>query len=173
MAYFTNVDLGVGDTTPDGRLDVQAGAAGTVALIAQGAASQTADLLQAQTSTGTVLARIKADGDLEVKDTLIAGVLTVNGHIVTGNTSGSTTIAAGAGACTTPTVSVAGNDTAGTITVTTGTGCTGPGVLGTVTFASGYASAPRVVVGADNANAAGLAAYTGSRTTSTFTLDRS
>lgn len=74
----------------------------------------------------------------------VSGNVTINGHIISGGTT--PTIAGGAAACTTPTVSVAGTDTAGTITVTTGTGCASGGTLATLTFATAFASAPRGVV---------------------------
>jgi hypothetical protein len=97
--------------------------------------------------------------------------VTVNGHIISGNSSGSTVIAANAAACTTPSVSVSGNDTAGTITVTTGTGCASAGILATITFANAYGSAPRVVMTPTTADSAGLTYYNGSTTTTGFTLD--
>lgn len=150
---------------------VNTNAATNKGLVVQGFAAQSGDLFQAQDSTGTVLASIDFAGNLTVKNATFNGTLSVNGHIITGNTSGTTTIAAGAAACTTPTVSISGNDTAGTITITTGTGCASTGILGTITFAAAYGAAPRVVVSADNANASALATYTANRTTTTFTLD--
>jgi len=159
-------------TTPDGtgKIAVSTGGANNKGIIIQAVAGQNVDLLQAQDSTGAVLASIDKVGNLTVKNATINGTLTVNGHIITANASGTTTIAAGAAACTTPTVSVAGNDTAGTITITTGTGCAATGVLGTVTFATAYGVAPRVVISADNADATNLKYYTSGRTTASFDL---
>jgi len=159
-------------TTADGtgRIAVSTGGVNNKGIIIQAVAGQNVDLLQAQDSSGAVLASIDKVGNLTVKNATINGTLTVNGHIITANASGTTTIAAGAAACTTPTVSIAGNDTAGTITVTTGTGCAATGVLGTVTFANAYAVAPRVVISADNANATNLKYYTSGRTTTSFNL---
>lgn len=97
------------------------------------------------------------------------GTLTVNHHVITGNASGSTTIAAGAGAGTGPTVSITGNDTSGTITVTTGTS-PAAGVLATVTFASAYGSAPGVILEPTGGNGATLQHYT-TTTTTTFSLN--
>ena len=95
----------------------------------------------------------------------MSGNLTVNGHIITG---GSTpTITAGTAACTTPTVSVSGTDTAGLITITTGTGCAASGKMATVNFAS----APRVVLTAAESNAAGKSYYIDSATISTTGFD--
>lgn len=118
------------------------------------------------------MASIDKVGNLTVKNATINGTLTVNGHIITANASGTTTIAAGAAACTTPTVSVAGNDTAGTITITTGTGCAAAGIMGTVTFSSAYATSPRISLTPGNANASGLQYYRGV-SANTFTLETS
>lgn len=75
---------------------------------------------------------------------------------------------AGAGAGTGATVTVAGNDTAGIITITTGT-TPAAGLLATLTWASSYPAAPRIVVTPTNAAAAGLPVFTGSSTsTGTF-----
>ncbi len=72
--------------------------------------------------------------------------LTVGGHIIGANTSGSTTVAANTAVCGTGcTVTISGNDTSGLITVNTGTGVTA-GTLATVTFASDYGAAPRVIL---------------------------
>ncbi len=99
--------------------------------------------------------------------------LTVGGHIISTNTSGSTTIAAGAATSCgggSPSASISGTDTAGVITITTGTTCSA-GVLGTVTFAGAYGAAPIVTLTPANNNATGLQYYTNSSNTTTFTLD--
>ncbi len=153
-----------------GAFNVNTDAANVVGQVIKGFTSQSADLLQAQDSSGAVLAKISASGDLTVKNATFNGTLTVNGHVITGNTSGSTTVAAGTAACTTPTVNISGNDTSGTITVTTGTGCSGTGVLATVTFANAYGSAPKVILTPADANGSNLKYYRGSSTT-TFTLN--
>ena len=96
--------------------------------------------------------------------------LAVTQHIITsGSTPG---IAAGAAACTTPTVSVSGNDTSGTITVTTGTGCAASGPLATLTFANVFGAAPRVILTPGSSAALSLGAYVDNATVSTanFTL---
>ncbi len=137
-------------------------------LVVQGYTSQTADLIQAQSSLGAVLFKIDNSGNLAAKSATFTGTLTMNGHIITGNSIGSTTIAAGANAGTGATATISGNDTSGTITVTTGTG-PAAGTLATITFAGTYGSAPRVVLTPTGANGATLQYYVGS-TTTTFTL---
>ena len=82
----------------------------------------------------------------------IAGNIKVR-HIV-GKTS-SPTIAAGAGAGTSPTVSISkANDISGVITITSGTLPTAASVLATITFNIAYGSAPKVLlVGVDSITA--------------------
>ena len=119
---------------------------------------------QVQDSLGNALLTADtADGYVSVT------TLVVTGHIVTGGAAPS--IAAGAAACTTPTVSVAGTDTSGTITVTTGTGCAAAGKLATVTFATAFAAAPHVVITPGSAAAAGLSAYVDSSTIAAASFD--
>lgn len=83
--------------------------------------------------------------------------LTVAGHIITGGAA--PTIAANTAACTSPTISVSGTDTAGTVTVTTGTGCASGGQIATVTFATAFGAAPKIVLTPASAAAASLNAY--------------
>jgi hypothetical protein len=103
---------------------------------------------------------INIDGTLSVN-----GNITIDGHLVTGGSAPS--IAAGAAACTSPTVNVSGDDTSGTITVTTGSGCSSGGDLATVTFASTFAAAPHVTIAPGSANASNLNAYVNNSTVST------
>lgn len=84
-------------------------------------------------------------------------------------------IAANAGAGSSPTISIVGSDSAGKITLTTGTAPSGTNAtICTVTFATAFSAAPYVSFSPANANAAGLAAaltmiYANSGTT-TFTM---
>lgn len=99
---------------------------------------------------------------ITVSSLIVSTTLTVNGHIVTTGTN--PTIAAGAAACTSPTVSVTGTDTSGKLTITTGTGCSASGQLATITFADAYATAPQIVLSATNAAGAQLPVYNTSST---------
>lgn len=54
-------------------------------------------------------------------------------------------IAAGTGAGTSPTVSLAGNDVSGVITITTGTSPSASATVATITFANAFAAAPKSV----------------------------
>ncbi len=80
--------------------------------------------------------------------------LAITGHIISGGSAPS--IAANTGAGTSPTISISGTDTAGTITLTTGSSpATSADVL-TVTFAAAFSAAPQVVFSPANGNAATL-----------------
>ncbi len=160
----------VGGIAIQGGETINTAVASNVGLIVKGYTSQIADLMQGQDSLGNVLFKVDSSGNLTVKSATFTGTLTMNGHIITGNSSGTTTIAAGANAGTGATASIVGNDTSGTIIVTTGTG-PAVGVLATVTFANAYGAAPDVVIAPKtNGNGATLQYYTVPGTT-TFTLN--
>ncbi len=168
-------------TTADAAAQLAVSTDGTAnkGVVVQGVASQSADLFQAQDSTGAVVASISAVGDLTVETATINGTLTfngnatINGHVISGNTSGSTTAATGAAAdCSASGLAnISGNDTAGTITITTSTGACAAGTLATITFANAYGNAPEVVITPKDANGASLQYYNGSATTAAFTID--
>ncbi len=96
--------------------------------------------------------------------------LTVQGHIITANSSGNTTAAPNAAACTGATVTIDGDDTSGTITIVTGSGCAATGNLATVSFASAFGAAPHVTLTADNDKAGTLRFYVTSRTANGFAI---
>lgn len=100
----------------------------------------------------------------------LIGALTVQ-KIIGG--SSAPTIAAGTGAGTSPTIAIAGKDTAGQITITTGSSPTAGATIVTVTFNVAYAAAPYIALTPANANASALALtsrpFPGS-TTTTFVL---
>ena len=74
------------------------------------------------------------------------------------------TVAAGTAAGTSPTVSVAGTDEFGVVTVTLGSSPT-TGTLATVTFAEAYASAPICIAVTQNDTTAALQLYANATTT--------
>jgi hypothetical protein len=94
---------------------------------------------------------------ISVQDLSVNGALNINGHLNIGgsNPSASPDQAAGSGAS----ASVAGNDTAGTVTVSTGV-VPGNGNLGgdlvKVTFHNTYPSVPTIVISADGRGSAQL-----------------
>lgn len=109
----------------------------------------------------------------QVQGEAFPAAMLATGHIIGGTSA--PTIAAGAGAGTSPTVSIAGNDISGEISVTTGTLPTVSAVVATITFNVAYTAAPYVVLQASNASTGLLAgaakSYVGSRSTTTFTVD--
>ena len=56
-------NVGIGNASPGARLQVDTGAAGTIGQVIKGAASQTADLLQVQDSSGNVNSSFNATGN--------------------------------------------------------------------------------------------------------------
>lgn len=126
-------------------------------------------------ATDTVLARASA-GTLQINSGTVAGS---TGSLKLGQLlggSGAPALAAGAGAGTTPTTSVIGNNTSGQISVTPGTSPAASAGVVTLTFANAYAypTAPFVQLCAANAAAAALTAgaqvYV-TATTTTFVLN--
>ncbi len=126
---------------------------------------------QVQNSNGVALLTADTTG---MK--IVVQALTINGHITTGNTTGTTTTTAAAplgntGTCTlSPANFSAGNDTAGTIVLTpNGTGIT-TGTQCTVTFASAFGAFPHVVISPADSNSAARNAYAAAASTTTFTI---
>ena len=140
-----------GATTLNGTL-----AATGPTLFKNTANSTTAFMIQ-DTSSNALFTADTTNAKVVIRSLDVAYNLTVAGHIITGGSA--PTIAANAAACTTPTVSVSGTDTAGTITVTTGTGCSVGGQMATVTFASAFGATPKIVLTPASSAAAGLNAY--------------
>lgn len=116
-----------------------------------------------------------------------AGVLQINAGSTAGSTgslklgqilggSGTPAIAGGTGAGTSPTVNVVGSNSAGQVTVTTGTTPTASGPVITITFANSFAypAAPYPILEPGNAAAAaltGTSAVFVTSTTTTFVIN--
>lgn len=143
--------VGINNSNPQYTLDV----AGS-ARIQTDMNSTTA--FQIQNASGTALLTADTTNmQITISALVISTTLTVGGHIVTSGTA--PTIAAGSAACTSPTVSVTGDDITGTITITTGTACSSAGQLATITFNSAYAVAPQVELTPVTSAASLLPAY--------------
>jgi hypothetical protein len=98
-------------------------------------------------------------GTLEVTGNAhIAGDLTVGGHFITAGTTPTAAVNA-AQAGSTATCDVAGNDTSGTITLTSLGSGQGAGLQGTVSFAKAFANAPRPVLTPTNGGSVSAGAY--------------
>lgn len=115
--------------------------------------ADTADLLQLRSEADVVLHRVDWRGRRRVV------------------TSGPVpTVAAGAGAGTSPTVAVSGDDTAGKVTITVGTSPpVGPTALAAVTFSGAFGNAPHVTLTAGDERAAIAGLYVTTSTTA-FTV---
>jgi hypothetical protein len=95
-------------------------------------------------------------------------VNTAKGHLVP--TGSAPTVAAQAAAGTSPSAAIAGRDTAGTITLTSGTGTPATGNQVILTFNQAFATAPIVVLTPGSAALAALHPYVAAATTTTFTV---
>lgn len=127
-------------TTPTGNLNIYASVSTT------------------GTPSYSLVGSFGSNGNWSIQGNLFANIFSSIGqinHLVGG--SGSLTQVAGTGAGTSPTITLTGNDLALKVAVTTGTSPTGSNaIVSTITFNSTFASAPRVILVAANAAAAGL-----------------
>ena len=101
-----------------------------------------ADLPATPSLTGLTASGAVSAGSLSIA----SGNFSVDshGHLITAGSTPS--FVAGAGAGTSPTISIVGNDVCGQINVTPGSGSTGSSTVATITFAAARAAAPRVVL---------------------------
>jgi len=100
----------------------------TTALIAKGVSSQSATLFDARNNSGTPLFSLDNHGrPIAAAD-------------------GTTTIAAGTGAGTSPTITITGNDVAGIVNLTTGSSPVTSGAIFSITFANAYGATPKAVL---------------------------
>jgi hypothetical protein len=114
----------------------------------------------------TVAGSVSVGGTLSVTGSAqFAGNITVGGHIITAG--GQPTSVAQAAAGGSASVAVDGTDTAGTITITTGSAPTS-GDLAKIIFSQVYGKAPRVVLSPSNGAASGLHFYRGATSATDF-----
>ncbi|MBI3624349.1 S-layer family protein, partial [Candidatus Saccharibacteria bacterium] len=131
----------VGQSTSNQTINIGTGITGSGNTLAihigdAGAAGSTTNITIGSAIAGTVTVKSAATFNK---------ALTVGGHIISTNNSGSTTIAANANCGTGCSVNIAGNDTAGLITINTGTSAAA-GTQASITFAAAYGVAPIVVI---------------------------
>ncbi|MDQ5885484.1 MAG: hypothetical protein QG645_649, partial [Patescibacteria group bacterium] len=91
-----------------------------------------------------------------VKDLTLTNNLTIGGHIITAGNTPTITPQAAAGQGATATIE--GNDTSGTITITTGTNTTTE-QLANISFANPYNKAPRIVFSPASRESTKVGAY--------------
>ena len=124
----------------------------------------TSSAFQVPDAAGVALFNVNsATGVLTVRELVATYDLTVGGDISFGrhvrSGGSSPTTVTGPAACSAPTVTVSGTDTAGIVTVVAGTGCATDGVITTVSFAEAFGSAPKVTLTPATAAAANLPVY--------------
>jgi hypothetical protein len=157
----TNSRVGISNSAPGNLLSIGAlttassgaqiavstGGTTNSGIVVQTVSSQSSGyVFQAQNSSGTLLAGIDYQGNLTVKAATINGNLTLDGHIITANTSGTTTATVNSNAGTSSTCAITGDDTGGVVTLTTGTASWASGAQCTITFANAYGVAPNPVI---------------------------
>jgi hypothetical protein len=125
-------------------------------------------------SSGKALSVADTHGQLVLYVDTINDRVVLQGHVKSGNATGTTTATIEKGAGSGASVSFEGtnnDDTAGTVMVTTGSG-TAVGNLATVTFGSpySYGIAPHVILSPNSSSAAIAKYYTTSVTPSGFTI---
>jgi len=124
--------------------------AGSVAqpsqLVVQGVSANTLDLQEWQSLAGSVVASVSNAGVITAAGATIGTNFSIDaaGRPLTAGTTPS--IAAGAGAGSSPTLSIHGNDLCGYIDLTPGSGTTGSSTVATITFAVARTAAPRAVM---------------------------
>jgi hypothetical protein len=120
--------------------------------------------LQIQDAQGNVLFNADtAHMTITVQNIVVAGTITVNGHVITaGNAPTSETLAAAgvdAQNNNDSVCSINGNDTNGTITLAAGSSNTKSGAQCIITFDIPFSAAPRPVLSANDQGSVGLGAY--------------
>ena len=124
-------------------------------------------------STLSVTGDATFSGNLTVQNISVQNI-TINGHIITAGDTPTASVDTAAGTAdplnsiAAPTVTIDGNDTAGTITITTGAN-TSSGTLANITFNTPYGKAPRVILNADNSAMTNLKYFKASTSTA-FTI---
>ena len=161
-------DLTVAGLTSTTSLNVADEA--TIAKATLGSLSVTGDTKLANlTVAGSIAAaQLSISGLAKIATLEVASDLSLGGHLITGGIT--PTLTAGAAACAEPTITVTGTDTAGTITIKTGTGCTGGGELTTLTFARTFGVTPHLSITPTNQSATTLQAYIDGKTPTSFKL---
>jgi hypothetical protein len=122
-------------------------------------------------SSASIAGNLTVSGNANIAGNLVAhnaefdGILTVNGHIVTAGNAPQVAVgqALGIGTAnqpnTDPLAVVDGTDSAGTVSVTTGSTDYTNGVLAHISFAQAFGSSYKTVISASNDNASDLHVY--------------
>ncbi|HSW80461.1 MAG TPA: carbohydrate binding domain-containing protein [Candidatus Saccharimonadales bacterium] len=129
-------------------------------------------LLIQDSSTNPVLSVDTTSKIVTVASLVVTADLTLEGHVISSGTAPTHASGAASDCSSTGTVSVSGNDTSGTVTITTGAGpCSSSGVMATITFATAFGGTPRVMLSPSGVNASTLQYYNGAASVNNFTID--
>jgi hypothetical protein len=148
----------------------------TLAEAMQGAENAQQNMTALNVSGNATIADLTVTGAAQVRKLVVTdsaefqGDIEINGHIVTGGAT--PTISAEAGSGSGATTTITGNDTSGTITITTGS-APAVGSLAKVTFAKPYASTPRIVMSPANDKTTAIQMHRGITSTSQAMFDAS
>ncbi len=164
-----NVYVHVSYFAPTDESYVQNGASATLANLGVTDDTTLSDLnVSGQTTlTDLTVQTVTVNSDLTVEGLTTVHDIQIQGHIITSGTTPVATTLPAAGSSN-ASVQITGNDTSGTITITTGDpssgSVTGPtiGDLVQLQFNKQYTGTPRVVLSPDNGASAGLQAYSSS-----------
>jgi hypothetical protein len=108
-------------------------------------------------------------GNLTVSGSTTVGSITINGHIISGGITPSVSVSSNAGSAAT--VTVLGDDSAGTITLTSGSSGTLSGSQVNLTFANSYGDTPHVLITPNDSTSASLEVYPTNVTDTGFSLN--
>jgi hypothetical protein len=135
-------------------------------------------------SSAHFAADVNVDGNLTVKGLTTVTDIVVNGHIITGGQTPDIQILSAAGSSN-ASVSIDGNDTSGTITITSGdasapahdgiAAITGPsaGDMATITFNKAFGKTPRILITPADGKSAPMLVYPSSMSANSFTISLS
>lgn len=119
--------------------------------------------------TGSITAASLAVGSISISNINVSSDITFEGHLIPSGASPSSrpSVAASGGS-----VTVSGNDTAGTITITVGSGSVLAGEMAIITFNKAFARTPKVQLTPINSAASGIR-YFATRSATFFTIETS
>jgi Concanavalin A-like lectin/glucanases superfamily len=112
------------------------------------------------------------DMTVTVQNLTVSANLTVSGHIITGGATPTYTVGTAANCSSAGSVTITGNDTSGTVSITTGSSpCSVSGLLATVKFAVSFGTAPHITLTPGGSTALALGVYADDSTVSTTSFD--
>lgn len=135
-----------------------------------------ANLGSLNVSGPTTLANLRVTGDAEIEGKLTVaaievGNITVNGHIITAGDAPTSEALTAIG--TDATVVINGNDTAGTVTITTGAEGISAGDMAKISFSKAFGKTPKIILSGQDQQSEEATIFPGSKTVNDFMLKTS